>query len=103
MTVDEKGQYIHVFLRKKDNVTNPEAKLPKLKERNDDWDYELHNGGTILQLKNRIRFNPFSCMADVTDLVSKSGLGESWRQSHYVVKSEATGITEEDKKKASTC
>lgn len=62
---------------------NPEAKLPKLKQLSqDDWDYELHDGGAILQLKYRIRFNSFGSMTDVADLVVNSGVGESWKQSH---------------------
>lgn len=103
MSVNEEGQYIHVFFHRKDNTTNPEAKLPKLKELNDDWDYELHEGATILQLKHRIRSSPSHCIADVTDLVAESGFGESWRQSHHVVKPEATGETQEDKRKVNSC
>jgi len=86
------------------HAMNPEAKLPKLKELSqDDWDYELHDGGAIRQLKYRIRFNSFGSMADVADLVVNSGVGESWKQSHYVVKPEATGIREEGKTTVNAC
>ena len=42
-------------------------------------------------------------MADVADLVVNSGVGESWKQSHYVVKQEATRIREEDKTMVNAC
>jgi len=42
-------------------------------------------------------------MADMADLVVNSGVGESWKQSHYVVKPEATGIREEGKTTVNAC
>ncbi|KAF5970507.1 heterokaryon incompatibility 6 OR allele [Fusarium coicis] len=50
-----KVRWIHVFLRKKNNASNTEAQLLKLREVSDwSWYYELHEGGFVLQMKARI-------------------------------------------------
>ncbi|KLO81316.1 uncharacterized protein Y057_8160 [Fusarium fujikuroi] len=48
-------RWIHVFLHKKNNTSNTEANLLKLREVSDwSWYYELHEGGCVLQMKARI-------------------------------------------------
>jgi hypothetical protein len=98
------GQWIHVFLHRKDNITNPEAKLSRLREASEyDWYYELHEDGSILQMKHRIRFDVDGSLVDSVDLLRRLGASGDWTLSHHIVKPDTTYITDKDKRKTYAC
>ncbi|CCT73215.1 uncharacterized protein FFUJ_10103 [Fusarium fujikuroi IMI 58289] len=68
-------RWIHVFLHKKNNTSNTEANLLKLREVSDwSWYYELHEGGCVLQMKARI---PGAIDNSLVDAVNRGMIEEA--------------------------
>ncbi|CVK96143.1 uncharacterized protein FPRN_12167 [Fusarium proliferatum] len=97
-------RWIHVFLHKKDNTSNAEANLLKLREVSDwSWYYELHEGGCVLQMKARIPGAIDDSLVDAVKLLRKLGASGEWILSHHVVASNAFYFSEIDNKKTLAC
>ncbi|KAF5652772.1 heterokaryon incompatibility OR [Fusarium sp. NRRL 25303] len=78
-------RWIHVFLHKKDNTSNAEVNLLKLREVSDwSWYYELHKGGCVLQMKARIPGAIDDSLVDAVKLLRKLGASGDWILSHHV-------------------
>ncbi|KAF5583577.1 heterokaryon incompatibility 6 OR allele [Fusarium pseudocircinatum] len=79
-------RWIHVFLHKKDNASNSEAQLLKLREVSDwCWYYELHEGGSVLQMKARIPGAIDDSLAGAVNLLRRLGASGDWTLSHHVI------------------
>ncbi|QGI99636.1 hypothetical protein CEK26_012705 [Fusarium fujikuroi] len=79
-------RWIHVFLHKKNNTSNTEANLLKLREVSDwSWYYELHEGGCVLQMKARIPGAIDNSLVDAVKLLRKLEASGEWILSHHVV------------------
>ncbi|KAF5584162.1 hypothetical protein FPANT_7974 [Fusarium pseudoanthophilum] len=97
-------RWIHVYLHKKDNVSNAEAQLLKLREVSDwCWYYELHESGTVLQMKARIPGAIDDSLVDAVNLLRRLGASGDWTLSHHVVRSNAMHYSEVDNKRALAC
>ncbi|KAG5745296.1 hypothetical protein H9Q69_010055 [Fusarium xylarioides] len=97
-------RWIHVFLRKKDSASNPKAQLLKLREVSDwCWYYDLHEGGSVLQMKARIPGAIDDSLVDALKLLRKLGASGDWTLSHHVVKSNAMHFSDIDNKTTLAC
>ncbi|KAF5692042.1 Heterokaryon incompatibility protein [Fusarium denticulatum] len=87
-------RWIHVFLHKKDKASNAEAQLLKLREVSDwCWDYELHEGGSVLQMKARILGAIDDSLVDAVNLLRRLGASGDWTLSHHVLFRGVRGVS----------
>ncbi|RBQ73109.1 hypothetical protein FVER14953_20534 [Fusarium verticillioides] len=99
-----KVQWIHVFLHKNDSAPNPETQLSKLREVSDwSWYYELHEGGSVLQMKARIPGAIDDSLVDAVNLLRRLGASGDWTLSHHVLRSNAMHYSEVDIKRTLAC